>query len=1382
MDGNNWRAAQAQGGEAAGAPAGAAAGAMESGDGNWRTQLLPDSRQRIVNKIMETLKRHLPVSGQEGVQELKKIAVRFEEKIYSAATSQQDYLRKISLKMLTMETKSQNPMTNSIQSNPASSGQNALGPESKLTENVARRNKKNKFSRHLRLGSHSMQSQVNSQAQQLPVPMVTNQTQTRQPLLQQNIPNNMASTGLQSSASLTPALPPVNNLTQASMPSVVGQNSNLQTLPNVGQNSVGNAIGQGMPPNMVASSQRQMLGRQQQVVSQQQQQQSQTTQQYLYQQQLHHQMMKQKFQPGNTSQSLMQSHLQQQQQQQQPQEQQQQQKPQQQQNLLQPNQTQPSLQAMMQPSSMQSTSLSNLQQNQQSTVQQSTQSVLHQRQQSVMRQQQAQQAPMLHQQQSSMLQQPILPAQQHQQQQQQHQLIAQQTNVANLQQNQLMGQQNTMPDVQQRLVGQQNNYNSLQQQQQQQQLLNQQSNFQNMHQQQLGSQSNIAGVQQQQLSGSQQPGNSGLTSNQHPINMLQQSKVPVQQQMLQSTTTLLPSQGQQSQSAQQQMMSQGQSQSGQLQPPLGLQQQTNQLQREMQQRLQTSAPLLQQQNVMEQQKQLYQSQRAAPEASSTSLDSTAQTGNANPADWQEEVYQKIKSMKEMYLSELNDLHQKIASKVQQHDSLPQRPQNEQIEKLKMFKMTLERIVLFLRLNKHEIQLSHNEKLLSVEKHISFFLSSNRPRKPASSPLQGQLPQSSMQLQQPQSLDGQNNPSMQPVQGSMAAMQQNNLTNLQHNSLSGVSTISNSQQHMINTVQPGSGVDLGQGNSLNSLQQVATGSLQQNPVNSPQQVNISSLSSQSGSNPVQANLGSLQQNANALQQSLPKQHEQQMLQNQQQLRQQYHQRQMQQQLFHRQQVMQQQQAKQQQTAQLPAHQMSQLHQITDANDLKMRQQMGMKAGVLQQQQSVGQRVGSHHPQLKPGISSPQVHQALSPQVTQHPSPQIDQQNMLASLTKAGTPLQSVGSPFVVPSPSTPLAPSPMPGDSEKVSAGFASQTIAGNIMHQQATAASAPAQSLAIGTPGISASPLLAEFTPLDGTHANVSAAVSGKSSVEQPLERLMTAVKNMSTKALNSSVSDISSVVSMIDRIAGSAPGNGSRAAVGEDLVAMTKCRLQARNYFTQDGPTGTKKMKRYTTSNVVSSNGSVNDSFWQLNCSEASELESTATSNGKRPRPEVNHALVEEIQNINRQLIDTVLEISDEGVDPSALAAATEGGEGTTVKCSFTTVSLSPSLKAQYASAQMSPIQPLRLLVPVNYPNCSPILLDKFPVEVSKEYEDLSMKAKSRFSVSLRSLSQPMSLKDIARTWDVCARAIICEYAQQSGGGTFSSMYGSWENCSSAA
>ncbi|PHU21431.1 hypothetical protein BC332_06538 [Capsicum chinense] len=86
----------------------AAGGALLTND--WRFELLPDSRQRIANKIILTLKRHLPVSGDEGLLELRKIAIRFEEKVYTAATSQIDYLRKISLKMLTMETKSQHPV------------------------------------------------------------------------------------------------------------------------------------------------------------------------------------------------------------------------------------------------------------------------------------------------------------------------------------------------------------------------------------------------------------------------------------------------------------------------------------------------------------------------------------------------------------------------------------------------------------------------------------------------------------------------------------------------------------------------------------------------------------------------------------------------------------------------------------------------------------------------------------------------------------------------------------------------------------------------------------------------------------------------------------------------------------------------------------------------------------------------------------------------------------------------------------------------------------------------------------------------------------------------------------------------------------------------
>ncbi|XP_011087375.1 mediator of RNA polymerase II transcription subunit 15a isoform X2 [Sesamum indicum] len=1372
MDNNSWRAAQGQvqiPGQVMGGEAVAAAG-MEGGD--WRTQLQPDSRQRIVNKIMETLKRHLPFSGQEGLQELKKIAVRFEEKIYTAATSQQDYLRKISLKMLTMETKS----TNSLQSNAASNSKNPQDP-----------------------GSQSMQPQMPNQVQQLPIPMVSNQSQVRQQLLSQNIQNNIASNAVPNSAGLTSALPPVGGMPQNTMPNVPGQNpnmQNMQNMTNVTPNAVGNSIGQGVPSNIYASSQRQIQGRQQQVVTQEQQQQSQNSQQYLYNQQLQQHLMKHKFQQGGVPQSIMQSQIQQQQQQQQ-----------QQQNLLQPNQLQSSQQAVMQPS-LRQTSASSTLQNQQSSLQQSTQSMLQQQSQSVLRQQQQQQPQqpsMMHQQQTSMPQHPMLPTQQQQQQQQQ-------PNTANMQQNQLIGQQNNILDAQQqhqqqqRMINQQNNISNMQQQQtigqqnnlpnmHQQQSTGQQSNLPNMHQQQLGPQTNLSGFQQQQMVGIQH-GNSSLQTNQTPVHMLQQSKVAVQQQMQQNMANMLPNQAQQPQSQpmQQQLMSQIQSQPGQMQQQLGMQQQPNTLSRDMQQRIQTTGPLLQQQTTIDQQKQLMQSQRVMPEVP---MNSSSQTGTASSGDWQEEIYQKIKSMYELYFPELNEMYQRMAAKLQQHDALPQQPKNEQLEKLRFFKVMLERLIMFLRTNKNDIQPSHKDKIVGVEKQILNILNSNRPRKPVSSLQQGQLPQPHMhamqqpQQQQPQTSqmhasEGQMNSQMQPmnVQGSVVGAQQNSLTNLQHNSLSSVSS-SNSRQNMMDALQPGSNIDPGQGNALNQMQQVAMNSLQQNPVSGPQQMNINTISSQSGLTPLQSNVNPLQANSNILQSQQIKQ-EQQMFSTQQ-LKQQYQQRQMQQQYMHRQQLIQQQQQQtvQQQSAQLPAQQMMQLNQMNDTNDMKMRHQMGGKSGVLQPHNPSGQRPSYHHQQMKSGTPfSISSQQAASPQIGHHPSPQIDQQNLLSSHTKTGTPLQSASSPFIVPSPSTSMAPSPMPGDSEKMNSGVSSLSNAGNIGHHPTATASIPNQSLAIGTPGISASPLL-EFTSPDGTHGVAPTIVSGNSNVvEQPLERLIKVVKSMSPKALSASVSDISSVVSMVDRIAGSAPGNGSRAAVGEDLVAMTKCRLQARNFVTQDGSSGTKKMRRYTSampSNVVSSTGSVNDSLRHLNGNE-SDGESTGASSVKRPRIEANHALEEELREINQRLIDTVVYISEDDVDPTAVAAAAEGGEGTIVKCSFSAVALSPNLKSQYASAQMSPIQPLRLLIPSNYPNCSPILLDKFPVEVSKEYEDLSIKAKSKFSISLRALAQPMSLGEIARTWDNCARAVISEYAEQSGGGNFSSKYGTWENCLSAA
>lgn len=120
----------------------------------------------------------------------------------------------------------------------------------------------------------------------------------------------------------------------------------------------------------------------------------------------------------------------------------------------------------------------------------------------------------------------------------------------------------------------------------------------------------------------------------------------------------------------------------------------------------------------------------------------------------------------------------------------------------------------------------------------------------------------------------------------------------------------------------------------------------------------------------------------------------------------------------------------------------------------------------------------------------------------------------------------------------------------------------------------------------------------------------------------------MSTDALTAAVNDICSVVSLNDTIAGSGPGNGSRAAVGEDLISITNCRVQARNSIIQDGSDATKRIRRFIrtrASNVVSSSGSVNDSIMQSSADsvndsimQSSASESTATSNAKRPKVEV--------------------------------------------------------------------------------------------------------------------------------------------------------------------
>ncbi|KAJ0008363.1 hypothetical protein Pint_30225 [Pistacia integerrima] len=107
---------------------------------------------------MDKLKRHPPFSCQEGLNELKNFAGRFEEKMYTAATSQiqfdlnlkfyiyfkfqSDYLRKICLKILSMESKYQNPMPNSLPSNTAANSDKPLDQGNNIHKNSSLKTQK----------------------------------------------------------------------------------------------------------------------------------------------------------------------------------------------------------------------------------------------------------------------------------------------------------------------------------------------------------------------------------------------------------------------------------------------------------------------------------------------------------------------------------------------------------------------------------------------------------------------------------------------------------------------------------------------------------------------------------------------------------------------------------------------------------------------------------------------------------------------------------------------------------------------------------------------------------------------------------------------------------------------------------------------------------------------------------------------------------------------------------------------------------------------------------------------------------------------------------------------------------------------------------------
>ncbi|XP_048638313.1 mediator of RNA polymerase II transcription subunit 15a isoform X2 [Brassica napus] len=207
-----------------------------------------------------------------------------------------------------------------------------------------------------------------------------------------------------------------------------------------------------------------------------------------------------------------------------------------------------------------------------------------------------------------------------------------------------------------------------------------------------------------------------------PRNPVQQGELPQQ-----SSHGVFSSQGQQSQNqpSQQQMMP--------LQSHHQHLQQPNLLQR-LQSSGQFTGSLLPPQNVVDQQRQ------TLPEIPSSLLNSMAQTESGNSVDWQEEVYQKIKTLRDTYLSDLKEVKQRVAAKLQQN-YFPHQQRSLQFNRLKQLKTMLERMIQFLSVSKRNIKPALKDKVASYERKIKRFVNMHMPTKPVQ---QGQLPQPQMQ--------------------------------------------------------------------------------------------------------------------------------------------------------------------------------------------------------------------------------------------------------------------------------------------------------------------------------------------------------------------------------------------------------------------------------------------------------------------------------------------------------------------------------------------------------------------------------------------------------------------------------------------------------------
>ncbi|KAL6525595.1 hypothetical protein OROHE_015902 [Orobanche hederae] len=395
-------------------------------------------------------------------------------------------------------------------------------------------------------------------------------------------------------------------------------------------------------------------------------------------------------------------------------------------------------------------------------------------------------------------------------------------------------------------------------------------------------------------------------------------------------------------------------------------------------------------------------------------------------------------------------------------------------------------------------------------------------------------------------------------------------------------------------------------------------------------------------------------------------------------------------------------------------------------------------LQQNDQAVKRRKSKQHvesPRRFAGLGqrwSPLTAAAVSPQNSQQSNSQMEMKDLsslspASKFSKSGTVSVSA-SPCAFPAPLTPLTPCSKPVD------------FARSPLSIDDKSCRFPQNSADPPLPDTSRTLIVADAREVMRPAVNTEStekAVPSRDEEGDPVKRLVDAVTAMSPRALNSAIQDMDAVTSLTDRIATNFVHGDSTKVVFHDLVDdISKFRMQS-------------PMKDRT----------------------ETETQYFSSGSGERLVKEPIDMLLQEIKEINQRFMEVKVDVMN--MD-RVLKIGFD--EGVVIRCSY--VPVGP------ASQQMIHKLLLELFVPVNYPTVSPTASKRMPHGCCDSEDGIFFWAKANlnFSLRLRKFSQPITVKQMARAWEVSAREVLVEYAELMGGGSFSASRcgGEWQNFSS--